>query len=146
MTHCCGACMTGARVVLRQKEILMRDVPILCCPACRRVEVHPLVKNILEQVIEKQGENEDLVTEMNVSEVVDSETVEAWQNHGVSFGDVVDAVALLKVQIDRSLELLHISKSLRDAQWTAELNTRLRVLSIHLRREVEHADAAYEGG
>src|SRR3954451_14897573 len=135
MIYCCGASMIGMVGSLKQKSVKVHQVPLLFCPVCHNVEVHPAAKEQFDLVLEYALE--DRVKETSLYEQVDPELMATWKESCFSFQED-DVEAVLREQIDLSLDLLLISKP--DQSLANELKNRLRVLSkrlIQLERQKE---------
>ncbi|NGQ95256.1 hypothetical protein G3578_08750 [Brevibacillus sp. SYP-B805] len=132
MSYCCGAGMIGSIGTVRHQRTLIRNVPILYCPACDRIDVHPSIEMEYEILVEyAQG---DRSPEVDFSDFVNIEhRQELFENctmvdDGTGFGEV------LRQQIDISLDLLGVAKALEDDEWRQELKDRLHRLSERLNK------------
>ncbi|WP_044642058.1 hypothetical protein [Risungbinella massiliensis] len=127
MIYCCGASMIGTIDAMRKKSIKVNRVPLLFCPVCHDVKVHPAIKEQFDLVLEYALE--DRVHETTLYEQIDPDMIKRWREDCFSFqGD--DLEVTIREQIDLALDLLRISKA--DQQWAEELKTRLKVLSQRL--------------
>jgi len=130
MGFCCGAGMIGSIGSIRHDKTLVHKVPIMFCPVCDRVEVHPAIEGEYEILVEyAQG---DRVAEVDFDEFVSVDNIsELFENctmtdEGTNFAD------LMKQQIDIALDLLVVAKELHDDEWRDTLMFRLRRLSERL--------------
>lgn len=132
MGFCCGAGMIGSIGNVRHYKTLVHNVPILFCPACDRIEVHPAIEGEYEILVEyAQGDNapevdfQDFVSVDNIPDLFENCTMTDQAGH---FADV------LKQQIDLSLDLLGVAKELNDEEWREALMNRLKKLSERLKK------------
>lgn len=109
MSFCCGAGMIGSIGSVRHYKTLVHNVPIMFCPVCDRIEVHPAIEGEYEILVEyAQGDRApevdfaDFVSVDNTSELFENCTM---TDEAGSFADV------LKQQIDISLDLLGVAKN-----------------------------------
>jgi hypothetical protein len=132
MSYCCGAGMIGSIGSVRHQRTLIRHVPILYCPVCDRIDVHPSVEMEYEILVEYA--HGDQAPEVDFSDFVQIDhKEELFENctmidDGGSFGDV------LRQQIDMALDLLGVAKALNDEEWRSELKNRLQRLSERLNK------------
>lgn len=127
MIYCCGASMIGKIGTICKKSIKVHQVPLLYCPVCQEVEVHPAVKEQFDLVLEYALE--DRVKETTLYEQIDPEMIQRWRADCFSF-QVDDAETVIREQIDLALDLLRICSL--DTKWADELKVRLKVLSERL--------------
>lgn len=144
MGFCCGAGMIGSIGNVRHHKTLILNVPILFCPACDRIEVHPAIEGEYEILVEyAQGDQapevdfSDFVRVDHMPDLFENCTMTDEANH---FADV------LKQQIDLSLDLLGVAKELEDDAWREALMNRLKRLSdrlkaYHKRKEISQRSA-----
>jgi len=132
MSFCCGAGMVGSVGSVRHYKTLVHNVPIMFCPVCDRIEVHPAIEGEYEILVEyAQGDQApevdfaDFVSVDNTSELFENCTM---TDEAASFAEV------LKQQIDVSLDLLRVAKELGDDEWREALMIRLRRLSERLKQ------------
>ncbi|WP_400162660.1 hypothetical protein ACAF76_003300 [Brevibacillus sp. TJ4] len=130
MGFCCGAGMVGSVGSVRHQKTLVHNVPIMFCPVCDRIEVHPAIEGEYEILVEyAQGDKApevdftDFVSVDNTGELFENCTM---TDEAASFADV------LKQQIDVALDLLVVAKDLHDEEWREALMHRLRRLSERL--------------
>ncbi|WP_339061132.1 hypothetical protein [Tepidibacillus marianensis] len=123
---CCGASKIGGVGTIHQDGITINQVPILYCPVCHDVEVHPKVKENIDVVIEiSQTEGTKRVNlEHYMKEIRDDHFFEDCSS--VNRGNVDEVV---QSQIDISLGLLSFAKDIGDLEWQEELKGRLSKLS-----------------
>ncbi|SEM90293.1 hypothetical protein [Lihuaxuella thermophila] len=140
MSYCCGASKIGMVGTLRQQSIVVHHVPMLYCPVCHDIEVHPAVKEEFELVVEYA--KEDRVKETTLREVVNPDMVAEWKEFCVSFQEDGDLEAILREQIDHSLDLLRISKILSNDEWGEELKVRLKVLTERLKKVEQQKESS----
>lgn len=132
MSYCCGASTIGFIGSYKDASVIVHQVPMLVCPVCHEVEVHPAVKEELELVIEYA--KEDRAKEVTLRETITPEMIAEWKEYGISFQDTDDIESVIREQIDHSLDLLRVSKVLNDSEWGEELKNRLRVLTSQLKK------------
>lgn len=132
MSYCCGASTIGFIGSYRKQSIMVHKVPLLYCPVCHDVQVHPAVKEEFELVVEYA--REDRVKEVTLRDTITPEMIDEWKEYGISFQDSEDIEPILREQIDHSLDLLRVSKVLNDKEWGEELKNRLRVLTDQLKK------------
>ncbi|MBO8163333.1 MAG: hypothetical protein H0Z34_06385 [Brevibacillus sp.] len=130
MGFCCGAGMLGSFGTVRHQKTLVHNVPIMFCPVCNRIDVHPAIEGEFEILVEyAHGDNArevdfcDFVSVDNMPDLFENCTM---TDEG-QYGDV------LKQQIDIALDLLGIAKALNDTEWRDALKNRLQHLSERLR-------------
>lgn len=132
MGYCCGAGMVGSMGSVRHQRTVVHNVPILYCPVCDRIDVHPAIEGEYEIMVEyAQGDQAPEVDFLDFVRVDDkAELFEncAMTDEGGNFGEV------LKQQIDIALDLLGVAKSLRDEGWQHALLERLHRLSARLKQ------------
>ncbi|RAL21865.1 hypothetical protein [Thermoflavimicrobium daqui] len=139
MSFCCGASMIGMVGTLSHQHVKVHHVPLLCCPVCQNVVVHPAIKEEFDLVVEYA--KEDQVKEITLRESINPEMLIEWKEICVSFQeDDIDHV--LREQIDHSLDLLSVAKLLSDSEWEEDLKNRLRVLSLRLRKLEENKESS----
>ncbi|SFJ46653.1 hypothetical protein [Thermoflavimicrobium dichotomicum] len=139
MSFCCGASMIGVVGTWNHQYVKVHHVPLLCCPVCQNVIVHPAVKEEFDLVVEYA--QEDQVKEITLRESVTPEMIDEWKEICVSFQDD-DSERVIREQIDHSLDLLSIAKQLEDQSWEEDLKNRLRVLSLRLRKLEENKESS----
>jgi YgiT-type zinc finger domain-containing protein len=137
--YCCGAAMIGAIGSLRKHSVFVHNVPLLYCPVCHEIEVHPAIKEEFELVV--QYAVEDGVKETTLREKIDPELIVEWKEYCISFQEG-DLEPVLREQIDYSLDLLSATKQLGDREWGEELKNRLKVLTARLRRLEEQKEGS----
>ncbi|MED0737095.1 hypothetical protein [Aneurinibacillus thermoaerophilus] len=131
MSFCCGASMIGALGSLRHVKTQIHNVPILYCPVCNRIDVHPEIEE--EYDILSEYAQADLAPEVDFREYVTGEHVERIFENCVSIDDGNISYILLS-QIDNALDLMSVAKQLDDEEWSNELKRRLNKLSKRLIR------------
>lgn len=132
MSYCCGASTIGFIGSYRYESVMVHKVPLQYCPVCHDVQVHPLVKEEFELVVEYA--REDRVREVTLRDTITPEMIAEWKEFGVSFQESEDFESILREQIDHSLDLLRVSKVLNDKEWGEELKHRLHMLSDQLKK------------
>ena len=137
--YCCGATMIGAIGSLRKHSVFVHNVPLLYCPVCHEIEVHPAIKEEFELVV--QYAVEDGVKETTLREKIDPELIAEWKEYCISFQEG-DLEPILREQIDHSLDLLSATKQLGDQEWGEELKNRLKVLTARLKRLEEQKESS----
>ncbi|GAB7387136.1 hypothetical protein BSNK01_09720 [Bacillaceae bacterium] len=140
MSYCCGGSMIGASGTLRYFRTYIHEVPILYCPVCNRIEVHPAIQDEYE-ILAEYAHN-DHAPEVNFREYVSEETLENLFENCISI-DEGDMESLLKQQIDIALDLLSVAKSLDDRDWQEELKKRLGHLSKRLAKWQRKKSSSY---
>jgi hypothetical protein len=129
MSFCCGASMIGVVGTLKHQSVKVHHVPLLCCPVCNNIVVHPAVKEEFDLVVEYA--QEDRVKEITLRETITPEMIVEWKEICVSFqGD------------DHSLDLLSTAKLLNDIDWQDALKNRLKVLSARLKEFEQHKESS----
>ena len=129
MSFCCGAGMIGSFGTLRHFRTLVHNVPVMYCPVCNRMEVHPAIEGEYEILVEyAQGDD---APEVNFSDFVE-QMPELFEN--CTMTDEGNYEDVLKQQIDRALDLLGIATQMDDQDWRFELRARLQKLSDKLRQ------------
>lgn len=131
--------MIGAIGSLRKHSVFVHNVPLLYCPVCHEIEVHPAIKEEFELVV--QYAVEDGVKETTLREKIDPELIVEWKEYCISFQEG-DLEPVLREQIDYSLDLLSATKQLGDREWGEELKNRLKVLTARLRRLEEQKEGS----
>jgi hypothetical protein len=131
MSFCCGASMIGAFGTMKHQRSYIHDVPILYCPVCQKVEVHPSVRE--EYDILSDYAQSDKAPEVYFSEYVEVTDKEALFEDCIDV-DASSAQDMLRSQIDNALDLLSLAKNMKDSQWQEQLYQRLKVLSKRLKR------------
>jgi hypothetical protein len=131
MSFCCGASMIGALGSLRHFKTQIHNVPILYCPVCNRIEVHPEIEE--EYDILAEYAQADLAPEVDFRDYVTGEHVDRVFENCVSI-DNGNISYVLRTQIDNALDLMSIAKQLEDEEWGNELKRRLNKLSQRLNR------------
>ncbi|AMA71937.1 hypothetical protein P4S93_12860 [Aneurinibacillus thermoaerophilus] len=131
MSFCCGASMIGALGSLRHVKTQIHNVPILYCPVCNRIDVHPEIEE--EYDILSEYAQADLAPEVDFREYVTGEHVERIFENCVSIDDG-NISYILRSQIDNALDLMSVAKQLDDEEWSNELKRRLNKLSKRLIR------------
>ncbi|MBO8172367.1 MAG: hypothetical protein H0Z33_10790 [Bacillaceae bacterium] len=130
MSFCCGASMIGAVGNLRHYKTRILDVPILYCPVCNRIEVHPAIEEEYEILAEYA--HADHAPEVDFSDYIGEDTMqEIFDNCTVVDRGNMDE--LFRQQIDTALDLLSVAKNLEDKEWEEHLKNRLKKLSNRLK-------------
>lgn len=138
MIYCCGASMIGMIGTVSHKTVKIYNVPVLICPVCQSLEIHPAVNEQFELVLEYALE--DRVKETTLYEQIDPELIESWKEYCFSF-QTNDAESVIREQIDLALDLLRICKP--DDSWAEELKRRLKVLSQRLKYLEEQKENSF---
>jgi hypothetical protein len=129
MSFCCGASMIGALGSLRNHKTYINNVPILHCPVCNRIDVHPKVEEEYD-ILTEYAQTDD-APEIDFQEYVNSETLkDIFENCTVIDEGSIDQV--FRQQIDSALDLLMVAKSIKDREWEESLKKRLNRLSERL--------------
>ena len=121
--------MIGALGSLRHHKTYVNNVPILHCPVCNRIDVHPKVEEEFE-IISEYAQTDD-TPEVDFKEYVNSELLKnIFENCTVIDEGRIDEV--FRQQIDSALDLLSVAKQLKDREWEEALKKRLNRLSERL--------------
>lgn len=129
MSFCCGAGMIGAISNLRHYKTRINNVPILFCPVCNRIDVHPAIEEEYEILVEYA--HADHASEVDFSDYVGQDTGrEVFENCTVI--DHGNMEEVLHNQIDIALDLLSVAKNIEDGEWEGQLKNRLQKLSTRL--------------
>ncbi|MFH5181284.1 hypothetical protein ACHHV8_00765 [Paenibacillus sp. TAB 01] len=126
MSFCCGASMIGTKGTLKHIRTQIHNVPLLFCPVCHRVEVHHLVESEYEILAEYA--HGDGATEVDFQEYVDNRSDAELNENCVNHEDE-DPLEVVRSQIDMSLDLLMVAKTIGDVEWEEQLKRRLNILS-----------------
>jgi len=123
--------MVGAIGTMRHHQTYITNVPLLYCPVCYQVTVHPKVVEEFDLLAEFA--HSDGAVSLDFREYVDTENREDLFEDcsSVDHGDLVE---VLRAQIDMALDLLSVAKQLGDEEWERTLVHRLKVLSERLRK------------
>jgi len=129
MSFCCGASMIGALGSLRSHRTYINNVPILHCPVCNRIDVHPKIQEEYE-ILSEYAQADD-APEVDFKEYMNNESLAGiFENCAVIDEGRIDEV--FKQQIDNALDLLLVSKHIKDKEWEEVLKVRLNKLSERL--------------
>lgn len=121
--------MIGALGSLRNHKTYINNVPILHCPVCNRIDVHPKVEEEYD-ILTEYAQTDD-APEIDFQEYVNSETLkDIFENCTVIDEGSIDQV--FRQQIDSALDLLMVAKSIKDREWEESLKKRLNRLSERL--------------
>ncbi|RKD21740.1 hypothetical protein BEP19_14030 [Ammoniphilus oxalaticus] len=131
MSFCCGASMIGALGSLRHYRTYINNVPILHCPVCNRIDVHPKVEEEYEIICE-YAQTDD-IPEIDFKEYISKESLQnIFENCTVVDEGSIEQV--FRQQIDSALDLLIVAKQIKDREWEEMLKKRLNRLSERLSR------------
>ncbi|RXT05713.1 hypothetical protein [Ammoniphilus sp. CFH 90114] len=131
MSFCCGASMIGALGSLRHHKTYINNVPILHCPVCNRIDVHPRIEEEFE-ILSEYAQTDD-TPEVDFKEYVNGESLKnIFENCTVIDEGRIDEV--FRQQIDSALDLLSVAKMLKDREWEESLKKRLNRLSERLNK------------
>lgn len=123
--------MIGALGSLRHHKTYINNVPILHCPVCNRIDVHPKVEEEFE-ILSEYAQTDD-APEVDFNEYVNSESIKnIFENCTVVDEGRIDQV--FRQQIDSALDLLLVAKQIKDREWEDMLKMRLNRLSERLSR------------
>lgn len=123
--------MIGALGSLRHYRTYINNVPILHCPVCNRIDVHPRVEEEYEILCEYA--NTDDTPEIDFKEYVSQDSLRnIFENCSVVDEGSIEHV--FRQQIDSALDLLIVAKQLKDREWEEMLKKRLNRLSERLSR------------
>ena len=121
--------MIGALGSLRHHKTYVNNVPILHCPVCNRIDVHPKVEEEFE-IISEYAQTDD-TPEVDFKEYVSGDLLKnIFENCTVIDEGRIDEV--FRQQIDSALDLLSVAKQLKDRDWEEALKKRLNRLSERL--------------
>lgn len=131
MGFCCGASMIGTLGTLKHHQTYIHQVPVLFCPICQSIKVHPKVKDDYEILVDYA--HSDQASEIFFDDYVDVKDLKEL------FMDCIDmedqsVMMVIRSQIDHALDLLSIAKTLEDEDWKKDLFHRLSVLTERLKR------------
>lgn len=123
--------MIGALGSLRHHKTYINNVPILHCPVCNRIDVHPQVEEEFE-ILSEYAQTDD-APEVDFNEYVNSDSLKhIFENCTVVDEGRIDEV--FRQQIDSALDLLLVAKQMKDREWEDMLKMRLNRLSERLSR------------
>ncbi len=138
MGFCCGAGMLGSFGTVRHQHTRVHHVPILYCPVCNRVDIHPAVESEYEILVEYA--QSDRAPEVDFSDFVSVDNIpDLFEN--CTMTDEGNYSDVLKQQIDIALDLLGVAKELKDEAWREALKYRLQKLSERLREYHKRKEA-----
>jgi hypothetical protein len=126
MSFCCGASMIGTKGTLKHIRTRIHNVPILLCPVCHRVEVHHLAYQEYEILAEYA--HGDGASDVDFNEYTDMLPPGDLFANCVSNEETDAPRDVVRAQIDMALDLLVISGSMGDYEWSAQLRQRLAML------------------
>lgn len=126
MSFCCGASMIGTKGTLRHIGTHIHNVPLLFCPVCHRVEVHYMVESEYEILAEYA--HGDHAPEVDFQDYVEDKSSEGLYENCVNVESEEPADVVMN-QIDMALDLLSVSKQLKDEEWEKQLKKRLTALN-----------------
>jgi hypothetical protein len=131
MGFCCGASMVGTLGTLKHRQTYIHQVPVLFCPICQSIEVHPKVKDDYEILVDYA--HSDQASEIFFDDYVDVKDLKEL------FADCIDmedhsVIKVIRSQIDHALDLYSVAKTLQDEDWKKDLIHRLHVLTERLKR------------
>lgn len=122
--------MIGAIGNLRHYKTRINEVPILYCPVCNRIDVHPAIEEEYEILAEYA--HADHAPEVDFSDYVGKEAItEVFDNCTII--DHGNMEEVMKQQIDSALDLLSVAKYIDDKEWEQSLKDRLKKLSTRLK-------------
>lgn len=131
MGYCCGGSMIGGTGTLRHYRTYIHDVPILYCPVCNRIDIHPQIEDEYEILAEYA--HSDQAPEVFFNDYVNDDVLDSLFENCTCFDDG-DMEYLMKKQIDTSLDLLCLAKQMKDTLWEQDLKNRLSHLSQRLHK------------
>lgn len=126
MSFCCGASRIGAMGSMRHFDTVIRNVPLVFCPVCHRVDVHYLI--VEEYALLAEFAHVDQAAEVDFSDFVEVEDHDRLFANCVNH-DEEDPLDITLIQIDMALDLLLVAKQWEDAVWEQQLINRLGVLN-----------------
>lgn len=141
MSFCCGASMIGTIGTLKNHQTYIHQVPILYCPICQSIEVHPRVKDDYEILADYA--QSDYAPEIYFNDYVDVKDLEDIFMDCIDIEDNSMSV-VLRSQIDHALDLVSVAKKIDDHGWEKQLYHRLKVLSERLKR-YQKKEAQHKG-
>jgi hypothetical protein len=118
--------MIGALGSLRHHKTYINNVPILHCPVCNRIDVHPKVEEEYE-ILSEYAQTDD-ASELDFKEYVNSDSIkDIFENCTVVDEGRIEQV--FRQQIDYALDLLLVAKQMDDQEWQDQLKLRLKRLN-----------------
>jgi hypothetical protein len=126
MSFCCGGGMIGTSGTLKHETTYIHHVPLLFCPVCHRVEVHHLVEE--EYDILAEYAHGDGATDIDLTDYVKIKDIHELYENCINHDDE-DPEEIIRNQIDMSLDLLSVAKSLQDVTWVEQLKKRLSIMN-----------------
>ena len=118
--------MIGALGSLRHHKTYINNVPILHCPVCNRIDVHPKVEEEYE-ILSEYAQTDD-ASELDFKEYVNSDSIkDIFENCTVVDEGRIEQV--FRQQIDYALDLLLVAKQMEDQDWQDQLKLRLKRLN-----------------
>jgi uncharacterized protein YicC (UPF0701 family) len=118
--------MIGALGSLRHHKTYINNVPILHCPVCNRIDVHPKVEEEYE-ILSEYAQTDD-ASELDFKEYVNSDSIkDIFENCTVVDEGRIEQV--FRQQIDYALDLLLVAKQMEDQEWQDQLKLRLKRLN-----------------
>ncbi|MEN9406246.1 MAG: hypothetical protein RLZ12_530 [Bacillota bacterium] len=124
--------MLGYIGQISKKGVTVYSVPLLYCPVCCALKVHPAILDEFELVLDFALEDE--VDEVIFCAEITDEMLEEWSEECISFTSEDDLYQLFQAQVDHSLALLSLSRILKDDKWREELKHRLKILTCRIKR------------
>lgn len=131
MSFCCGASMIGTIGTLKNHQTYIHQAPILYCPICQSIEVHPRVKDDYDILADYA--QSDYAPEIYFNDYVDAKDLEDIFMDCIDIEDKSMSI-VLRTQIDHALDLVSVAKNINDQEWEKQLYHRLKVLSERLKR------------
>lgn len=126
MSFCCGASMIGTIGSIQTERVHVSELPIVYCPVCKGIEIHPRIEDQFHILIEfAEG---DRAKSIVFTDFVDLDKIKDLKDVCSSW-DTGDHERLIQEQIDHGLDLFSIAKKIGDTEWELELKKRLQFLS-----------------
>lgn len=123
---CCGASKVGKISSIVNDDLLVHQVPVLYCPVCKDVEVHPDIKARVDMLTKHAKANG--FSELFCQGKLDIHQYdELFEN--CSTVDRGDQHGVVQSQIDIALGLLTFARNIKDEVWEQEIKERLTSLS-----------------
>jgi hypothetical protein len=125
MSFCCGADMLLTIATIRQEGVAITNVPIVFCPVCEQLRVHPSIEFEFEML--KEFACKDRAQEVDLQAVVHPSLQQKLYDpqYHLGYGNLEQVI---KEQIDCALDLYTMAHSLGNSEWQEEIVHRLKVL------------------
>lgn len=106
--------------IVHSNKVEIVNVPVYTCPACQRNELHEDIKSDLTRLISSLGFRPE-------KQLVHFDEVNEWARlfHEARDRSQMPLEVLVEERINQLLDLLLLSRSLKDSQWAQEIRGRL---------------------